>query len=126
MNACSLGERLFLRKKRKEGDEGGGVGPEAVMSLHVEEMGNGVLVHAVLSIACKHGVPCHDVPHGHFGEHVGCRAEAGAPDVQVNEGSGDNYQGSGALLLNLDSGVVSFFCHRRLENQIHLDGIKLK
>jgi len=28
------------------------------------------------------------------------------------------------LLLNLDSSVVSFFCHRRLENQEHLDGIK--
>ena len=93
MNACSLGERLLLRKKRKEGDEGGGVGPEAVMSLHVEEVGNGVLVHAVLSIACKHGVPCHDVPHGHFGEHIGCRAEAGASDVQVNEGSGDKHVG---------------------------------
>lgn len=88
MDTCSSGERLMLCKKWKEGDEGGGIGPEAVVRLHVKEVRNGMLIHAVLSIAREHGVPCHGVPRGHFGKDVGCRAKASAPDVQVDEGGG--------------------------------------
>lgn len=89
MDTCPLEERPMLGKKRKEGNKRGGIRPEAATVLHVEEVGNGMMVHAMVSIARKHGVPCNYVPHGHFGEDVGCRAESGAPDVQVDEGGGD-------------------------------------
>jgi len=93
MDACSLEERPMLGKKRKEGNKCGGIRPEAAMVLHVEEVGNGMMVHAMVSIASKHGVPGNNVPRGHFGKDVGCRAKSGAPDVQVDEGGGDKQVG---------------------------------
>lgn len=93
MDACSLEECPMLGKKRKEGNKRGGIRPEATMVLHVEEVGNGMMVHAMVSIACKHGVPCNNVPHGHFGEDVASGAESGAPDVEVDQGGGDKQVG---------------------------------
>jgi hypothetical protein len=88
VDACPLGQRPLLGKKRKKGDQGGGVRPEAI-GLHIEEVGNDVVIHAVLGVACEQGVPGDHVPRGHFGEDIGGCAEASAPDVQINEGSRD-------------------------------------
>ena len=87
MGACSLGERPLLGKKRKKGDDGGGVRPEAAVGLHIEEMGNGVLVHSVLGVAREHGIPGDDVPRKHF------REDVGGGDVEINEGGGDEEVG---------------------------------
>jgi hypothetical protein len=88
VDACSLGQHPLLGKKRKKGDQGGGIRPEAI-GLHIKEVGNGVVIHAVLGVACEQGVPGDHVPRGHFGEDIGGGAEASAPDVEINEGSRD-------------------------------------
>lgn len=96
VHGFSLTECALLGEQRKEGDEGGRVGPESAAVLHAEEALQRVLVHAVERVAGEHGVLGDGVPGGHGVEDGGGGAEAGALHVEVDEGGGDEEIGAEA------------------------------